>query len=55
MVVFVSVGVFLVATALLVFAGLRLVAAPGADLDQRLQDVIGTNVREEAPSRGGQP
>src|SRR5215217_9416110 len=50
----VPVGVFLLATALLAFAGLRLVTVRGADLDQRLQEVIGTAVVEEAPSRGGQ-
>ena len=47
-------GVFLLATALLAFAGLRLVTVRGADLDQRLQQVIGTAVVEETPSRGGQ-
>jgi tight adherence protein C len=47
-------GVFLLATALLAFAGLRLVTVRGADLDQRLQQVIGTAIVEEAPSRGGQ-
>jgi tight adherence protein C len=54
MVMLIPVAVFLVATALLAFAGLRLVTARGADLDQRLQDVIGANIREETPSRGGQ-
>jgi tight adherence protein C len=54
MVMLVPAAVFLVATALLAFAGLRLVTARGANLDQRLQDVIGANIREEMPSRGGQ-
>ncbi len=54
MVVILSVTVFLVATALLAFAGVRLVTARDVDLDQRLQDVIVANVREEVPSRGGQ-
>jgi tight adherence protein C len=46
--------VFLVATALLAVAGLRLVTARGTDLDQRLQEVIGAGIREEAPSQRGQ-
>src|SRR5215208_2057603 len=54
MVMLVPVAVFLVATALIVFGGLRLVTTRGSDLDQRLQEVIGTGIREETPSRGGQ-
>jgi tight adherence protein C len=46
--------VFLVATALLAVAGLRLVTARGTDLDQRLQEVIGAGIREEAPAQRGQ-
>ena len=44
MVVIVPVTVFLVATALLAFAGVRFVTARDVDLDQRLQDVIVANV-----------
>jgi tight adherence protein C len=51
---FVPVIVFLGATALLVFAGLRFVTVRGADLDHRLHDVMGASIPEEAPSRGGQ-
>jgi tight adherence protein C len=54
MAVFVPVAVFLVATALLAVAGLRFVTTRGPDFDQRLQEVIGGGVREEAPTQGGQ-
>jgi tight adherence protein C len=54
MVMFVPVLVFLLATGLVAFVGLRLATVRGADLGQRLQDVIGTAAREETPSRGGQ-
>jgi len=54
MAVLVPVMVFLVATALVAAAGLKFVTARGADLDRRLQDVIGAGIREEAPSPGGQ-
>ncbi len=54
MVMFVPVLVFLLATGLVAFVGVRLATVRGADLGQRLQDVIGTAVREETPSRGGQ-
>jgi tight adherence protein C len=54
MVMLVSVTVFLLATALIVFVGLRLLTARGNDLDSRLQEVIGAGIREETPTRGGQ-
>jgi tight adherence protein C len=54
MVMLVPATVFLLATALVVFVGLRLVTARGNDLEQRLQEVIGAGIREETPSRGGQ-
>jgi tight adherence protein C len=53
MTMLVPVAVFLVATALIAAVGLRFLTAPGADLDRRLQEVVG-GLREEAPSRSGQ-
>jgi len=54
MAVLVPITVFLIATAIVAAVGLRFVTAPGANLDRRLQDVIGVGIREETPSRSSQ-
>jgi len=54
MALLVPVMVFLVATALVAVAGLRLVTARGANIDRRLQEVLGAGIRDEAPARDSQ-
>ena len=54
MAMLVPAAVFLLATAIVAAVGFRLLTARGVNLDDRLQEVIGGGLREEAPSRVSQ-
>jgi tight adherence protein C len=54
MTVLVPVLVFVVATALVAAAGLRLATARGAQIDRRLEEVLSAGPRGELPARSGQ-